>query len=310
MDQFDLPVLDVLTRGFAAARNQTLEVTWQGYRRERESGASPFAAAVLVASAADRLGFAFAVAYSAALEQMLPGVAFPSALCVTETKGNSPRAIETRLEPKGEGYELSGAKTFVTFGSLAETLLVVARAGEKPDGRPDLVLVRIPASRSGVALQDLPETPFVPEIPHTSVRFDAVLVQQSERLSGDGYLEYVKPFRTIEDIHVVGATLGYFIGLGRRAAASPTLIAELSAQLLALEQLRESPPLDPRVHIALHGVYQRVSALAASDVFAQLLAGVPEDERARWERDRALLKVASKAREARFDRAVKTLGLG
>jgi hypothetical protein len=168
--------------------------------------------------------------------------------------------------------------------------------------------VQIPASRKGVVLQKLPETPFVPEVPHTSVRLEAVEVLKSERLSGDGYLDYVKPFRTIEDIHVVGATLGYLVGLARRAQAPTTLIAELSADLVALDRLRDASPLDPRVHIALHGVYQRVTRFVAGEELARLLDSAPGDERDRWERDQPLLQVASKARAARFEAAKEVLG--
>jgi len=307
VDETGPTLLDVLFRDVEAPPKQSLSEVWGAYRTERASGLRPFEAAVRVAATVDRLGFAFAVAYPAALEHMVAGVDLPCALCVTEAEGNSPRAIETTLERRGDHYELRGTKTFVTFGNLAETLLIVARAGVKPDGRPDLVVVQIPATRKGVELQELPATPFVPEVPHTSVRLEGVEVLESERLPGDGYLDYVKPFRTIEDIHVVGATVGYLVGLARRTRASATLIAELSADLVALDGLRDGPPLDPRVHVALHGVYQRVTRLIGSEDFRRVLDLVPDDERERWERDRALLQVASKAREARFERAMTEL---
>ena len=301
-------LLDVLSGDAPVALMPALPEVWEAYRSKRAAGASPFTAAVIVASQVDRLGFAFAVGYPAALEHMIEGVRLPSALCITEANGNSPRAIESTLAPKGDRYELHGTKTFVTFGNHAETLIVAARVGEKPDGRPDITVVRIPANRKGVVLQELPQTPFVPEVPHASVQFDRVEVHEDERLPGDGYLHYVKPFRTIEDIHVVGTTLGYLVGLARRTRASATLIAELSADLVALGRLRDESPLDPRVHIALHGVYQHVTRLTGSEDFARLLDGAPADERGRWERDRALLRVASKAREARFERAKRVLG--
>lgn len=300
--------LEVLSGPVGTGLEPTLAGTWGAYQRERAHGASPFTAAVVVASQVDRLGFAFAVGYPAALEQMIEGVRLPCALCVTEAKGNSPRSIETILQPKGDGFELRGTKSFVTFGNLAETLIVLAKLGVKTDGRPDLAVVQIPSSRAGVALLELPKAPFVPEVPHTSVRFDAVEVHASERLPGDGYLNYVKPFRTIEDIHVVGVALGYLVGLARRTQASSTLIAELSADLMALDHLRDFPPLDPRVHIALHGVYQRLTRLVRSEDFARLLDSAPEHERDRWERDQALLQVASKARAARFERAKADVG--
>ena len=300
-------LLDVLAADAEAEPERELEQVWGAYQAARDAGAVPFAAAVLTASRVDRLGLAFATGYPAALQQLSPETRLPCALCVTEDEGTHPRAMKTTLERVGDRDELNGTKTFVTFGNLAKTLLVAAKVGEKRDGRPDLALVRIPADRTGVTLQAHPPTPFAPEIPHARLELRHVEVRPEERLPGDGYLNYVKPFRTIEDIHVVGATLGYLVGLARRTRASTTLIAELSADLLALDPLLHGPPLDPRVHIALHGVYQHLTRLISSEAFKRLLDAAPGDERDRWERDRVLLQVASKAREARFERAKKEL---
>ncbi|MGD8608791.1 MAG: acyl-CoA dehydrogenase family protein, partial [Myxococcales bacterium] len=251
---------------------------------------------------------AFAVGYPAALEHMVGELEVPCALCVTERGGNSPRSIATKLDSVAGGYQLRGTKSFVTFGTLAKTLLVACREGEKPDGRPDLAVVRIPANREGVVITELPPTPFVPEVVHASVELGDVVVAQSERLPGDGYLAYVKPFRTIEDIHVVGAALGYVVGWSQRAGGPTDLVADLSACLAALDAIRTSPPLDARMHIVLEGVLRRVGSLLAGARFADLLQSADEDERARWVRDRALLDVASKARAARFGRARQDLG--
>jgi acyl-CoA dehydrogenase len=302
-----LRVLDILARDTGRPADQTLEGVWQRYQRERSSGASPFAAAVLAAFAADRLGFAFAAGYPAALEHLVGGQCLPAALCVTEIGGNGPRAIETQLEARGSGYRLTGAKTFVTFGRLATHLIVAARAGDKPDGKPDLKVVQIPAARDGVAVEDLPEIAFVPEIPHARVSFEQAEVREEELLPGDGYLGYVKPFRTIEDIHVVGATLGYLVGAARRNEASSLLIAKMTEKLLSLEHLLEGDPLDPRVHVALHGAHTGVMELLTTEDFTHLLECLPDDERSRWERDKPLLAVASSAREKRFERARQAL---
>jgi alkylation response protein AidB-like acyl-CoA dehydrogenase len=298
-----LAVLDVLGRKADEPTWQSLRQVWDAYAVERAAGSSPFAAAVRVASRADRLGHAFAVGYPAALEHLLPGVELPGALCATESGGNHPKAIETRLEPEGQGFRLDGMKTFVTFGTLAKTLIIVARAGDKPDGKPDLVVVQVPADRRGVAVQELSATSFVPEIPHASVSLEGVVVDAAERLPGDGYLRYLKPFRTVEDIHVVGAAIGYLVGLARRVGDASGLIADLAAGLAALDRLRIEPPLDPRVHVALQGIYSRVTQADETGTIDNLLGSAPADEAARWARDRVLLRVASKARETRFERA-------
>ncbi len=289
----------------------TLDAVWESYLSARAGGAAPFHAAVQVAATVDRLGFAFAAGYSAALQHLVPDAILPCALCVTEVDGNHPRAIQTSLTAAetDSGYVLDGAKTFVTFGNMAETLIVAARAGERSDGKPELAVVRIPADREGVSLKELPPIPFAPEIPHAGVEFDHVAVHARERLSGDGYLEYVKPFRTVEDIHVFGTAAAYLLGLSQRTQGPSDVMAELAAAIVTLDRLCGAPPLDPPVHVALHGVSQGLARLFDSAELASVWELAPPEERARWERDRKLLHVAQKAREARFRKAASQLGL-
>jgi hypothetical protein len=289
----------------------SLDEVWVSYESARAGGTKPFQAAVRVASAVDRLGFAFTAGYSAALENLVPEVVLPCALCVTEVDGNQPRAIKTTLDEKddGSGFALNGTKTFVTFGSMARTLIVAARSGERADGRPCIAVVRIPADREGVTLSELPPIPFVPEIPHARVELRDVRVGAGESMQGDGYLDYVKPFRTVEDIHVFGSAIAYLFGLANRSDGSSDLKAELVALLVALDRLSEAPPLDPWVHVALKGVGQSLARLFGTEGFATLWEAASAEERSRWERDRKLLKVASTAREARFRKAASQLGL-
>ena len=299
--------LDVLARAPTEPTWQSLPELWEAYTSIRAEGCSPLVSAAHVAARADRLGQAFAVGYPAALERLVPGVGLPCAFCVTEKDGNGPRAIETILEPVEGGYRLSGHKTFVTFGTLAKSLIIVARVGKKSDGRPDLAVVRVPTQRDGIRVEELPPMPFVPEVVHARLVLHGVEVHADERLPGDGYLGYVKPFRTIEDIHVIAATIAYLVGWARRTRVNSNLRAELSADLVALDALASAEPLDPRMHLALHGRYSRVLEALAGDDFASLLAAASGDERLRWERDRVLLDVASKARKARFEAANRAL---
>jgi hypothetical protein len=300
-------LLDVLSLDEGGPSVQSLSEVWTAYREQRTAGATPFVAAVHVAARDDRLGFAFAAGYPAALQHMVADVGLPCALCVTEAGGNHPRAIQTTLERAGDGFVLRGSKSFVTLGDQAADLVIAARAGDKPDGLPDLAVVRIPRGRAGIELTAHPPTPFAPEVPHARLELRGVEVRPEERLPGDGYLDYVKPFRTIEDIHVLGAAIGYLIGLALRIRGPADLIAELSADLVALDAIRVGPPLDPRVHIALHGILRQTKSILESSGFARLLQSAPRDERDRWERDRMLLEVASKAREARFESARRDL---
>ena len=106
---------------------------------------------------------------------------------------------------------------------------------------------------------------------------------------------------------MLGAAAAYLIGMSRRAGAPPELLAALGSALLALDPLSTAPPLDARVHLLLHGVYQRLLALVDGEELAAVWQAAPEEERARWQRDRPLLDVAARARRARFERASQEL---
>lgn len=60
-----------------------------------------------------------------------------------------------------------------------------------------------------------PARPFIPELPHAQVELDGVLVHDADILPGDGYDDYLKPFRTIEVIYVHTALAGHLIGVAR-----------------------------------------------------------------------------------------------
>lgn len=287
---------------------------------------STLARAAVGGFAADRIGYAFASGYSEALRALLhegdPSVAVPTALCATEEGGAHPRAIATRLlpiaspgsqgsqNPTGNGWLLRGHKRFVTLGTHATRLLIVASHGTDEAGRNRLAVVCIPAERAGVQLHPMPPTPFVPEIPHCTVSLSDVAITAHEILPGDGYDRYLKPFRTVEDIHVHAALLGHAIGAARRWHFPTPVMDEALALLCALSPLSAADPRSAAAHIALGGVLSATARWV--DSLSPLWSRLPTDtpERQRWERDRALLYVAGKARAARLASAWATYHTG
>jgi acyl-CoA dehydrogenase len=268
------------------------------HREVAEPFASPIERALAGGFAADRLGYAFASGLREALRRLVPAVGDTSAaLCATEEGGAHPRAIATRLEEDGDGFRLTGEKTWSTLGTRAEELLVAASVGPDETGKNLLAFVRIPAARDGVRVTAMPATPFVPEIPHASVTFDNVRVEAHERLEGDGYNDYLKPFRTVEDCHVYAALLAYLFAVGRRARFGDEHLEALAGVLAALCGLANADPSSPGVHIALAGVFAEGDRVLAESEPAW--RRVDEESRARWTRDRALLGFAGNARAAR-----------
>jgi len=265
----------------------------------------PFERAVRAGLASDRLGLAFAGGYRSAL-LALTGESSHAAVCITEEGGAHPRAILTTLEIRGDAAVVRGAKRWSTLAGSAQTLLIAASQGREGD-RNALRMVRVPVDADGLTLRPMPATPFAPEIPHFRIELDDVTVPTSAILPGDGYTQWIKPFRTVEDIHVVAAAAAYVVGLARDTRWPAAAIAQGIAVLATLSDLAVRPPLDPAVHLGLGG------ALALFDAWLRQhdenFGRADTQVRDRWVRDRGILGVAGRVRSARLARAAVQLGL-
>lgn len=274
-----------------AERPGDLAAYWAATHDARAAFEQPAQRAVVSAASADRLAFAFASGYQAALCALFPSLSRHAlaALCATEEGGGHPRELRTTLD----GFRVTGRKKFVTSAQLAEQLFVVASVGQH-EGRNRLKVARVPAASPGVTLTPMDELPFVPELPHGEVRFQNA--EAAEVLDGDGYDRYLKPFRTIEDVHVHAALLGYLISLGRR---SGWRLERLVCLAVAAVALAAREPSDAATHVALAGLIEETHAAVEGLDFD----AAPSGDRERWERDRALLGVAARVRAKRLERA-------
>ena len=275
---------------------------WPRHRAIAREHASTIQQAVVGGFVADRVGWAFASGYQAALRSLFPDAPADKlcALCVTEADGNSPKAIRSTLRQNGDGWILDGAKKWTTLGPEGSLFFVAARDEAASGERPAIRLIGIPSDAKGLTIKKMPDTRFAPEVPHAQLKFEHVKVDSL--LPGDGYDLYVKPFRTVEDIHVQAAILAYLMREGQRLAWPAPWIERLSALLAALSTLADMPPAQPETHIALAGALQISGALV--DEADSLWLKSPADPAAlRWTRDRELLTVAGKARALRTQRA-------
>lgn len=281
-----------------------------------------FARAVLGGVRADRLGWAFATAYRSALERLVPGLS-PGAmasLAVTETGGNVPKALTTRLHRRGEGHTLEGDKSWVTLcgdddaqsgsAGASDVVLVVARVEDSDAARPSLKLVRVAAGAPGVTITARPAAPFVPEIPHARLALRDVSIDADAVYEGDAWERYVKPFRTLEDTHVLGAVLGHVVREIRRRGASEApqgqrTIEGALAALGALGAVDALAPERPHTHVALGGAL--TLAHEVLERFDAMLQGASDEAAQRWARDRVLVSVAAGARAARLEKAWQAL---
>jgi hypothetical protein len=284
---------------------------WARHRAVVARGGATIDQAILGGFAADRVAYAFASGYQAALRSLAPDLPADrlASLCVTERGGGHPRAIETRLTPENEGYLLRGTKRWATLSDVAGVLLVAAVTGA-PDalGRPRLRIARIASDAPGVTITPMPQTPFTPEILHGEVRLDDVPVAADALLAGDGYALVIKPFRTIEDLHIQAAVSGYLLGEARRGGFARPIVERLAAQLITLRGLAQGDPSDAAIHVALAGALGNAKPLIADLEAAWSASGGPAY--ALWERDRLLLGIAESARVKRLERAWTRLAEG
>lgn len=261
---------------------------------------SPLADAVLGGAEAGTIGLAFLSGYQAALRALVPELPrrIIAALAATETGGGHPKAIETRYE---QG-QLVGHKRYITLGAQAELLLVVAR---RSLSERTLVVVKVERSQAGLSFEPLPALPFAPELPHAELRIETK-VPEHQVLPGDGYLDYLKPFRTLEDLHVLCAILAHAAQRARATGASHALREGIAADIAGLGSLAALSPRSAAVHVALGGLLPRAAALLQE--LSAHLQTASSAEAEIWSRDLALLGVASGVRLKRLERAWEVLG--
>ncbi len=277
---------------------------WSRHSEIARAAPAPIDQAILGGFAADRLGYAFASGYEAALRALVPDLPADriASLCVTERGGAHPRAVEAKLEPApGGGYTLTGRKRWATLADRGGLLLVAASAGADERGRNRLRLARVEGAAPGVTLRPMPETPFVPEVNHGELELASVAVAEGDLLPGDGFEQYVRPFRTVEDVHLQAAILAYLVREVRLHGMAQGLLEHLAAILVTLGALAAASPIGPEVHVALAGTLELIR-VAIADV-DRIWARTESPAHARWERDRLLLSVAADVRERRRQRA-------
>jgi len=308
-----LPLGELGARLFMAASHEETSLLgfWARHRLDVAEVHAPIDRALLGGAIADRVAWAFLSGYQAALCALVPSrdPAQLAALCVTESGGGHPRAVLSELRALSGGHTLSGHKRWSTTVPDVDVLLVVARQGPDIDGHPQLRVAMLEATRAGVRFLPMPPPPFVPELSHGEVVLDAVHVADEELLPGDGYARYVKPFRTVEDLHVNAALLAYLLGASRRHHAPQSLVERLFAAIVAVRALAVEDARAAATHLALAGLLAIMRPLV--DELVAHLATRSDDaaqhEHTRLTRDVALLDIAGKAREQRRANAWATL---
>lgn len=116
----------------------------------RTLAASPLISTALIGATAVLLGGS-----AAQKKEILPAIAaggWLTALAHEEGPHHAPYAIATKAKADGNGFILSGKKTFVLDGHVADQLIVVARTSGKSGAREGLTLFLVDSKTPGVKI--------------------------------------------------------------------------------------------------------------------------------------------------------------
>ncbi|MFM1988671.1 MAG: hypothetical protein RJA99_1628 [Pseudomonadota bacterium] len=308
MARRDLPAA-LLGPGEAAPACEAADDWLRAWRAAQSDAADahPFDAAVLAATRADRVAWAFFCGYQGALQAAFgaaPGA--PAAFCANES-GRRITEIGTALRRDGEVLRLDGHKSWALVPSTDTVLLVLARAVDGPASGPgSLAVVRVPLAAPGVVRETGSPQRVVPELPHAALRLEAVPVAAADVLRGDGYADHAKPFGLVENLFIHACVLASLL-VEARAADWPLAWCERAVAAIAL--LGDCARRDARsAGTAVLAAGALAFADAVVDEVGALWTPTRSAARGRWLRDAALLALGQAARRQRTRTAWTAFG--
>jgi acyl-CoA dehydrogenase len=312
MGEKQLRIIDwLLTKGTKTMPEAEKEFhAWrQIFYRQTNDWPAPVDRAIIGGFISDCVAYAFAAGYGSALQSLVPELPKDkiTSFCVTESGGAHPRAINTNLSPvnsdaeTSQSFTLTGKKKYISCANEADLILVAASEGIYEDGKNRIRMVKVDSKAPGVTITPMKEIELVPEISHGTVSFNNVAVREADLLAGDGYLHYIKPFRTIEDLHVTAAVLGYLFRMACRYGWEREIKQQLLGLIVTIRPLALSDPAAPSIHIVTGDLLDRTQELI--ERINPCWETADKDIRDAWNRDKVLMSIAGKARIQRLDTA-------
>jgi alkylation response protein AidB-like acyl-CoA dehydrogenase len=217
------------------------------------------------------VAFVEAVKDSAARERWLPGILsgnLVAAVAADEGRKHRPEQIEMRAERSGNGFRLSGEKSFVVHGGSADVILVAARTGGSGGETAGLTLFAVEKDAAGVSAtsERLADSSMAARI-----RFDNVAID------GDA---------VIGEVDEGWSVLGRMLNAGRAGASAELVGAAAGAMDMTVDYLKQRTQFGQQIgsfqalqHRAAH-LYSELEIARAATIKAQQLLdeGSPEAE--------------------------------
>ena len=231
------------------------------------------------------------------------------AFCASEEGGAHPRAVRSTLEPApGGGLRLEGQKRWATLAPSAAALMIIASEGRDGD-RNRLRALCVPSDRQGIGIapMDVGDRRLAnPEVRHAVVDLTGVPVAATELLDGDGYVDAIKPFRTIEDLYIGAAMTAHNLALARRSGWPEAAVEDLLLLLATAGSLAFGPLDEPAAHLGVAALGRATARVREEHAGHWEL--VDDDAAAAWRRATSGSGVAARAKELRRQAAWRRLG--
>jgi hypothetical protein len=207
-----------------------------------------------------------------------------AAFCVSEKGVKKPWAMTSQLTELEQGYALTGQKAYVMLlPNELDRLYVIAKNGQQ------LTCVFFSAGVKGLTTTSPLKAPFIEDIPHSGVRFDNVLISESQLMPMDGHQGANKPFRYWEDVHVSLAMMAW---MARAAYENGKALDQLAPLTEQMSQLIKSFEKHPNYYFA-----ESFSLLDQSqDILEFHSKYLSVNSQKDWQKDRLLLQMGQKIR--------------
>ncbi|MFN4240371.1 MAG: acyl-CoA dehydrogenase family protein [Erythrobacter cryptus] len=187
------------------------------------------------------------------------------AVAIDETAKHRPQRITTRAERAGNGFRLTGAKSFVIHGASADMIVVAARTAGADEDRDGITLFAVPKDAAGMSHDAVR---LVDSAMATHTRFEGV------ELDGDAVIGEVDGGREVLDAMLIAGRVGAAAeGVGVARGAMEMTVGYLKQRKQFGRFIGEFQALQ---HRASH-LYCEVEIARAATIKAQQLldAGAP-----------------------------------
>ncbi|MBC2715265.1 MAG: hypothetical protein HF978_08160 [Desulfobacteraceae bacterium] len=312
MNKTNLGIIDWLlseSRSMVTKTYPDFDSFRQAFYTESESWEDPVDRAVVGGFVSNCIAFAFAAGYCSALQSLVPVLPKNAitCFCITEEGGGHPRVIKSQLVPllndadQGKTFTLNGKKKYITCAKEADLFLVAASDGIRDDGKNSIRMIKIDSKTPGIKIVPMKDIRLVPEISHGELIFTDVTIFETDLLPGDGYIDYIKPFRTIEDLHISAGILGYLFRNACKYDWDRDIKESILSRIVSVRNLALSSSSAPEVHIVIGDVLKQIKELfKLLEPFWEKVGG---EAKQAWDRDKTLMNIADKARTRRLQTA-------